>query len=62
MREAVVAVLTGDTNKIRSLIKANGSTPIKLAHCSRERRGVSDKGDIDSFQLSHAMFDALKYI
>ena len=30
-REAVVAVLTGDTDKIRSLIEANGNSPIKLA-------------------------------
>jgi len=59
-REAVVAILTGDTNKIRSLIKANGSTPIKLARWSGERRGVSDKGEIDSFQLSLAMYDALR--
>ena len=59
-REAVVAVLTGDTDKIRSLIEANGNSPIKLACWSGDRRGVSDGGDIDSFQLSYAMYDSLK--
>ena len=59
-REAVVAVLTGDTDKIRSLIEANGNSPVKLACWSGERRGISDKGDINSFQLSYAMYDALK--
>ena len=59
-RDAVVALLTGDTDKMRSLIEANGNSPVKLAGWSGERRGVSDKGDIDSFQLSHAMYDALK--
>ena len=60
MREAVVAVLTGDTDKIRSLMEANGNSPVKLARWSGERRGVSDEGDIDSFQLSYAMYDALR--
>ena len=59
-REAVVAVLTGDTDKIRSLIEANGNSPVKLANWSGERRGFNDKGDINSFQLSYAMYDALK--
>jgi len=59
MVEAVVAVLTGDTDKMRLLIEANGNSPVKLARWSGERRGVSDKGDIDSFQLSYAMYDAL---
>ena len=59
-REAVVAVLTGDTDKIRSLIEANGNSPVKLTCWSGERRGISDKGDINSFQLSYAMYDALK--
>ena len=53
MRDAVVAVLTGDTDKMRSLIEANGNSPVKLARWSGERRGVYDKGDIDSFQLSY---------
>ena len=61
MREVVVAVLTGDVVKMRSLIEANGYSPIKLARWSGDRRGVSDEGDIDSFQLSCAMIDALKY-
>ena len=60
MRDAVVAVLTGDTAKIQSLIEANGNFPIKLARWSGERRGVSDEGDIDSYQLSYAIFDALQ--
>ena len=60
-KEAVIAVLTGDTNKIRSLIEAARNSPIKLARWSGERRGVSDEGDIDSYQLSYAMFDALKH-
>ena len=59
-RDAVVALLTGDTDKMRSLIEANGNSPIKLARWSGDRRGVSDKGDIDSFQLSYAMYDALR--
>ena len=59
-KEAVIAVLTGDTNKIRSLIEAARNSPIKLARWSGDRRGVSDEGDIDSFQLSYAMYDALK--
>lgn len=59
-REAVVALLTGDTDKMRSLIKMGGSSPVKLASWSGDRRGVSDIGDIDSFQLSYAMYDALK--
>ena len=60
MRDVVVAVLTGNTYKMRSLIQANDYSPIKLARWSGERRGVSDEGDIDSYQLSYAMFDALK--
>lgn len=60
MRDAVVAVLTGNTDKMLSLFGANGNFPIKLAHWSGERRGVADEGDIDSFQLSYAMYDALK--
>ncbi len=60
MRNAVVAVLTGDIGKIQSLIEANGYSPIKLARWSGERRGLSDEGDIDSYQLSYAMYDALK--
>ena len=61
MIDVVVAVLTGNTDKMRSLIQANDYSPIKLARWSGERRGVSDKGDIDSYQLSYAMFDALKH-
>ena len=61
MIDVVVAVLTGNTDKIRSLIQANDYSPIKLARWSGERRGVSDEGDIDSYQLSYAMFDALKH-
>ena len=60
MIDVVVAVLTGNTDKMRSLIQANDYSPIKLARWSGERRGVSDEGDIDSYQLSYAMFDALK--
>lgn len=58
-RDAVVALLTGDIDKTRSLIEANRNTPVKLARWSGEHRGVSDEGDIDSFQLSYAMYDAL---
>ena len=61
MIDVVVAVLTGNTDKMRSLIQANDYSPIKLARWSGERRGVSDEGDIDSYQLSYAMFDALKH-
>ena len=60
MRDGVVAVLRGDIAMIQSLTVANGNAPIKLARWSGERRGVSDKGDIDIFQLSYAMYDALK--
>lgn len=59
-RDAIIAVLTGDIEKIRSLIEANGNSPVKLARWSGDRRGVSADGDIDSFQLSYAMYDALK--
>ena len=59
-REAVVALLTGNTDKMRSLIEMNGNSPVKIASWSGDRRGVSDTGDIDSFQLSYAMYDALK--
>ena len=59
-RDAVVAVLTGDTDKVRSLIEVNGNSPIKLARWLGDCRGVSDERDIDSFQLSYAMYDALK--
>lgn len=62
MRDGVVAVLRGDIAMIQSLTVANGSAPIKLARWSGERRGVSDEGDIDSFQLSYAMYDSLKNI
>ena len=61
MRDAVVAVLSGDCSKVRSLIEANGNAPFILARWSGARRGVSDEGDINSFQLSQAMYDALKY-
>lgn len=60
MREAVVAVMTGNIAKIRSLIKSNGNSPIHLAYWSGWRRGVADRGEIDSFQLSYAMYDAFK--
>ena len=59
-RDAVVAVLTGNNDKVRSLIEANGNSPVKLARWSGDRRGVSYEGDIDSYQLSYAMYDALK--
>jgi hypothetical protein len=59
-RNALVAVLTGDKDKIRSLIVSSGNAPVKLAHWSGERRGLSDKGDIDSYQLSYAMYDAMR--
>ena len=62
MRDAVVAVLTGDTDKIQSLIEVRGNSPLKLARWSGERRGVSEEGEIDSFQLSYAMYDALRNI
>lgn len=57
---AIVSILTGNIATMEALLKDNNCLPIQLARWSGERRGLSEEGFIDSFQLSYAMFDALK--
>ena len=58
--KAIVSLLMGDIATLERMLNANNHLPIQLALWSGERRGHSGKGFIDSFQLSYAMFDALK--
>ncbi len=57
---AIVSILTGNIATMEALLKDNNCLPIQLARWSGERRGLSEEGLIDSYQLSYAMFDALK--
>ena len=57
--ETAKAILRGDIHFVKSMLKAQGS-PIPIASWHGERRGLFSKGKINSFQLSQAMFDALR--
>ena len=59
MRNAVVATLSGDVATMSNLLSSS-KAPAIVAHWTGERRGLSNFGTLDSFQLAQAMNDALQ--
>ena len=59
MRQIIVAMLKGDVAAMSEVLSAS-STPAVVAHWSGERRGLSSKGNLDSFQFAQALHDALR--
>lgn len=60
MRDVVVACMTGDVEKMKTILAANENNPMPIAQWTGTRRGLDTIGVLDSFQLSCALHDALR--
>lgn len=58
MKEAAIAILSGDIEKTKAMLAQNNNEPLPVACWLGSRRGVADCGIINSCQLTYALFDA----
>lgn len=58
MKEAAVAILSGEFEKTKSKLTQNNNEPLPIACWIGNRRGVADCGVINSCQLTYALHDA----
>lgn len=61
MEETVIALVSGDVKKVKKLLLSNDGTPLPVGCWEGDRRGLSTKGQLDSFHLAQALFDTLRH-